>query len=169
MTVLVAAASKHGSTRGIADAIGEELQAHGIDADVWDVAERPPLDVYDAVILGSAVYMGRLLPEARQYAEANRAALSAMPVWLFASGPIGDPPVPAGDVPDLDRLAAELGARGHRTFAGRLEPGELGLGERVVAKVVKAPAGDFRTWETIKDWAREIDAALGPAKAGARA
>lgn len=156
MSVLVAVASKHGSTRAIADAIADELQEMGIAAEVWDVEEGPPVDLYDAVVLGSAVYMGRWIAEARRFAEANRAVLSAVPVWLFASGPIGEPPEPHGDVPDLDRIATQLGARGYRTFAGRLTPGELGFGERLVVKAVRAQSGDVRAWEEIRGWAREI-------------
>ena len=160
MNVLVAVASKHGSTGGIAEAIADELHAMGIAADVWNVQEDPPVELYDAIVVGSAVYMGRWLPEARRFAEANRAALRDLPVWLFSSGPLGEPAVPAGDPKDLDRLAAELGARGRRTFAGRLNLGDLGLGERLVTRAVHAPAGDFREWKAIRAWAREIGAAL---------
>jgi menaquinone-dependent protoporphyrinogen oxidase len=54
-------------------------------------------------------------------------------------------------------------ARGHRVFVGKLNPGDLGFGERLMAKVVKAPEGDFRDWDAIRAWAREIAAALTPA------
>jgi menaquinone-dependent protoporphyrinogen oxidase len=160
MNVLVAVASKHGSTTGIAEVVADELRTTGIAADVWSVDEAPPLELYDAIVVGSAIYVGRWMPEARRFVEASRAALRDLPVWLFSSGPIGDPPAPAGDSADLDRLATELGARGHRTFAGRLDPGDLGLGERLVVKAVRAPKGDFRQWEEIRGWAREIAAAL---------
>jgi menaquinone-dependent protoporphyrinogen oxidase len=161
-TVLVAVASKHGGTRGIGEAVADELRAMRIDAELLDFDEVPDPGRYDAVVLGSAVYMGRWLPEARRFAGLNLAALRAVPVWLFSSGPLGDPPIPPGDPTELDCLAAELGARAHRTFAGRLDPGDLGLGERLVAKAVRAPAGDFREWEAIRAWARSIGAALRP-------
>ena len=162
MRVLVATASKHGGTRGIAEAVADELRAMGIDAEVRDVGEVADPGRYGAVVVGSAVYMGNWMEDARRFVAGHREALAAVPVWLFSSGPLGDPPVPPGEPQGIDRWTAETGARGHRTFAGRLHPGELGLGERLVAKAVRAPAGDFREWDAIRAWAREIGEALRP-------
>ena len=55
MHVLVAVASRHGSTREIADAIAQELRMQGVDADVRHVEDVPDLNSYDAVVLGSAI------------------------------------------------------------------------------------------------------------------
>jgi menaquinone-dependent protoporphyrinogen oxidase len=160
MNVLIVVASKHGGTRGIGEAIADELRAHEIGAEVRAAAAAPPVAGYDAVVLGSAVYMGRWLPEVRRFVDANRAALAGVPAWLFSSGPLGDPPVPAGDAKEVTELLSATGARGHRSFAGRLDPGELGLAERLVAKAVHAPPGDFREWGAVRGWARDIAAAV---------
>lgn len=161
MNVLVAVASKHGSTREIATAIATELRAMGITADIHTIGEVDDLARYDAVICGSAVYMGRWLPAARQFVAAHQAMLRAMPVWLFSSGPVGsDRPVPPGEPEQLVQLVQATGARGHRTFAGKLAPDTLGFGERVVTRAIRAPAGDFRDWAAIRDWAGAIGATL---------
>jgi menaquinone-dependent protoporphyrinogen oxidase len=163
MKVLVTVASKHGSTREIANTIAEELRAAAIETDVYSVNAVPDLAEYDAVVFGSAIYMGSWLVEARQFAERHQVTLARLPIWLFSSGPLGadDPQPPA----DLQHLAAPLGpvaVRDHRVFVGRLAPTELGFGERLAVKVVQAPAGDFRDWAAIRGWAQEIAAALSP-------
>jgi menaquinone-dependent protoporphyrinogen oxidase len=160
MKVLVAVASKHGSTIEIAEAIAGEMGAMGIDAKARELETVTDLDGFDAVVLGSAIYMGRWLPEARRFADEHSFALRQVPVWLFSSGPIGDPPKPNGVVPDVESVATGLRAREARTFAGRLDPAELGFGERLVAKAVRAQAGDYRAWDEIRAWARSIGAAL---------
>ena len=90
MQVLVAVASRHGSTREIADAIAQELQAPGVHAEVRTADEVSDLDSYDAVVLGSAIYMGNWESAASRFAQQHQAKLASMPVWLFSSGPVGD-------------------------------------------------------------------------------
>ena len=80
-----------------------------------------------------------------------------MPVWLFSSGPLGaDDPQPEGEPVHLDQLIGRTGARGHRTFVGKLDKDELGFGERLIVRAVGAPDGDFRDWDAIRVWADEI-------------
>lgn len=161
MNVLIAVASRHGSTTEIAEAIALDLRAAGIEATLRWASEVESLDDYDALILGSAVYMGNWMTEARHFVERHRDALARMPVWLFSSGPVGaDDPKPHGDPSGLAELMAATGARGHHIFAGRLDPTRLGLGERLIVKAVRAPAGDFRDWKAVRAWADEIAAAL---------
>lgn len=130
MRILVSAASKHGSTAEIAARIGEALRAAlsaGAVVEVCAAADVDKVSRYDAVLLGSAVYMGRWLPEARD-AVARIVADPPWRVWLFSSGPIGDPPKPDEDhVVDVSDLVTSTNARGHRVFAGRLDRQRLGL------------------------------------------
>jgi menaquinone-dependent protoporphyrinogen oxidase len=166
MRTLVAVASRHGATTAIAERIGDiirrELRDCGTDAhvDVCPVEAVPGLDGYNAVVLGSAVYMGRWLKKARTFANAYAAQLTEIPVWLFSSGPIGDPPKPDADPSDIGPIMDLLHAKEHRRFAGRLERRQLGLAERVVVGAAKAPDGDFRDWLAIEVWAAEIAALL---------
>jgi menaquinone-dependent protoporphyrinogen oxidase len=161
MNVLIAVASRHGSTRGIADAIAQELASSGVTATVRDAGEVTDLEPYDAAVVGSAIYLGNWLPEARRFVQRNRERLSVMPVWLFSSGPLGaNDPQPKDDPAQLEELIQASGARDHRIFVGKLDKKDLGLGERLTVKMVKAPEGDFRDWETIRGWAHDIASAL---------
>lgn len=158
MKVLIVVASKHGSTHEIAEAIGAEIRSRGHEADVFDVAAAPEVEGYGAAVIGSAIYAGSWMEEPRQYVKAREAALARIPVWLFSSGPLGDKP--AEDPAQLPELMQMTGARGHHVLEGKLDKADLGLGERLIVKLVKAPYGDFRDWEDIRGWADEIAAAL---------
>jgi len=160
MRVLVAAASKHGSTSEIAQAIATELTAHGLQAESRDVAAVPTLDGYDAVVLGSAVYVGKWMSEAKAFVEANAERLRTLPVWLFSSGPLGETPMPNEDPADIPALMEASGAREHRLLVGALDRDKLGFGERLVVRMVKAPYGDFRDPATIRQWASQIARSL---------
>ena len=162
MRVLVTAASRHESTREIAEAIAAGLVDRGIESVALGVDQVTTLDGFDAVVLGSAVYMGRWLAEARRFAQIHASALCSLPVWLFSSGPVGpaDHPIPPGtpaDVPVITRLTRAIG---HRTFPGRLDMKRLHFTERAMARTIHAPGGDSRDWNAIGEFAGEIADAL---------
>lgn len=161
--VLVTAASSHEATAEMAEAIATELARAGVTVDLRPADEVADLEAYAAVVLGSAVYAGRWLGPAIDFARRHREALRARPLWLFSSGPAGDPPAPAGEAVELDVLAADLGAREHRVFPGRLDRRRLAVGGRTVIGVVQARDGDFRPWPEIVGWADGIAAQVGGA------
>jgi menaquinone-dependent protoporphyrinogen oxidase len=162
MKVLVAAASRHGSTSEIAEAIGDELRGHGLDADVKRADEVHDLAGYDAVVLGSAVYVGKWLDPARDLVEKRADELCTLPVWLYSSGPVGEPLRPAPeDAVDVAPLVSATRAREHRLFGGKLDKGRLGFGEKAVVLAFRAPEGDFRDWDEIRAWAGDIAGELG--------
>jgi menaquinone-dependent protoporphyrinogen oxidase len=160
--VLVTVASKHGSTAEIAAAVARTLgecpagQAAGLVALTVPVEQRPDPASFDAVVLCSAVYMGRWMEPAREYAAAHAAALRTRPVWLLSSGPIGQPPFPPDEPHDVAPLTRLTGARGHAVFPGRLEKSRLSFGERAMVTAMRAPLGDFRDWDAVRAWAEEI-------------
>jgi menaquinone-dependent protoporphyrinogen oxidase len=174
--VLVAVESKHGSTRGIAEALARDLadsvagRSVGLTAVAISVEQQPDPSAFDVVVLGSAVYVGRWLEPARQFASTHITSLRSRPVWLFSSGPIGQPPFPPDEPHDAQPIGAMLAARGHRVFPGRLEKDLLSVGERAMVTAMRAPLGDFRDWGLVRSWAEEIasaiaeDAAVAPAR-----
>lgn len=160
MRVLVTAASRYGSTAEIAKKIGEVLVAAGIEAEVRLPGEIESVASYDGVVLGSGVYAGRWLASARELVDREAEGLSTRPVWLFSSGPVGDPAKPAAEPVDVDAIRKRTKAIDHRVFAGKLDRQQLGFGERAIVLAVHAAEGDFRSWEAVTEWASEIAAAL---------
>lgn len=164
MRVLVTAASRHGATAEIATIIGQTLTGAGLEVDVKPIRTLEGVAGYNAVILGSGVYIGRWMPEATEFVQRHAVELAARPVWLFSSGPTGSPELkPEADPIGIMELVASIKARGHRTFAGRLDKGRLGIGERLLVGAVHAPEGDFRDPEAITAWAGEIAGELSRA------
>ena len=160
MRILVVAASRHGSTAQIARAIGVRLRDRGHDVDVLEPTEAPSTEGYDAVVIGSGVYAGSWLKDAREFVETNADALSARRVWLFSSGPLEDTESDTIPAQKIDRLTSLTGSLGHHVFAGRLDRSELNRAERLLTKIVHAPDGDFRDWDDVTRWADQIADAL---------
>lgn len=161
MKILVSAASRHGATSEIAQRMADVFSATGIDVDV-----RPPeavdgISKYDAVVLGSAVYAGHWLPSAKELVDREAEALAGRPVWLFSSGPIGEPPKPDADPVEVEPIRQRIRAVEHRRFGGRLERrGGMGLAERAILAIIRAPEGDYRPWQDIGEWASTIARSL---------
>ena len=160
MSTLVGYASKHGATKGIAEAVAAELGRNDVPAHAVDVESLTGLDGYDAVVLGSGVYAGHWLKPVREFAFAHAGQLRELPVWLFSSGPCGPPEElkPEGDPVDIAELAEKLRPVEHRVFAGVIDKDKLGFGERAMVRAFHAPVGDFRDWDAIAGFAREIAA-----------
>jgi menaquinone-dependent protoporphyrinogen oxidase len=164
--VLVAYATKYGATAEIAERIGEVIRGSGPRADVVRVDRVEDLDAYDAVVLGSAVYIGQWRKQAARFLKENEAALAQRPVWLFSSGPTGEgDPVervegwrfPKG----LQDVADRIRPRETMLFGGLVDPEKLNPIERWMLRNVGAPAGDYRDWEAIGSWATSIADTLG--------
>lgn len=163
--ILIAYASKYGSTEEIARRVGEELRSAGLGVDVRPAEQVVSIDGYDSVIVGSAVYIGGWRKEAISFLETFEQALADLPVWLFSSGPTGE-----GDPVELlkgwqfpeaqKELIERLQPRGIAVFHGALDNSRLNLLERMVIRGVKAPLGDFRDWESISAWAHEVASEL---------
>ena len=165
--VLVAYATKHGSTAEIARAIGEVLAQSGHDVDVRSAADVGDVTAYDAAVIGSALYMGHWQREALDLLKRHEHVLRERPTWLFSSGPTGgsEKTEPALEqarasttaIPPLKEVAqraARIAARGHATFPGKVGEEATGLLERWL------PRGDWRDFDAIRRWAGEISGEL---------
>lgn len=154
MRILVAYASRHGATRGIAERIAEKLEQPGSEVTLLPVDGVDDVAVYDAVVIGSSVYFGMWSKSATELVRRNAHALRHVPVWLFSSGPVGNMNLPPPkEVAELEDL---IKPRGHQSFAGAIDYGKLGVGEKLMVKGLHAPEGDFRDWRAIDEWAQGI-------------
>ena len=174
--VLVAYASRHGATAGIADRIAARLRAAGLATDVSDVDDAEAVDGYDAYVIGGAAYMFHWLKPATRFARRHRDLLVDRPVWLFSSGPVGEEQVDdkGNDLlevsrpKEFDELHELLRPRDEHVFFGAWDPDAppVGFAERMVQLLPAAkgtlPTGDFRDWEAIEAWADGIAQALLP-------
>ncbi len=157
--VLVAYASKLGSTAEIAETIAQVLRDSGHPAAAVAARDVQGLADWDAVVLGSALYAAYWQRDARRFVERFREDLARRPLWLFSSGPLdrrlakSDQPI----TPHGASITDGLGVRGHRTFGGRLSP------TAAVSEQVRQThrMGDFRDWQQIVEYAfrigRELD------------
>jgi menaquinone-dependent protoporphyrinogen oxidase len=156
--VLVAYASRMGSTKEIAEEVGAELRSRGLDVDVLPCSSGPGPDSYDAVIIGSAIYLRRWDRAASSYLKQYAPALPERSTWLFQSGPCGDGA--ATEQLDPPRAVAKQmkkhGLPKPRTFGGRLDVEHaIGPVSRWMGK--DGPlSGDFRDWKLIRGWAQDI-------------
>lgn len=171
--VLVIYASKHGSTHEIAEAIADELRASELDAVCVDAGDLHELDA-DAVVLGSAVYLGRWRREARRVLKRHGGELAALPFWVFSSGPVGDPEQEDdGDERWLEPQhtiaeAVRLGVRDHVVFGGSLPSEPHGFVERAMQRGTPEEHRDRRDWDQVRSWARAIAAEVRAAEAAPR-
>jgi len=166
MKVLVAYASKRGSTAEIAAAVAEAIRAAGLEADCVESGEVKALEPYDAVVIGSAVYAKRWRGEARHFLRKHSKELAALPFWIFSSGPVGDPEEDNESWMEPRKVVAraeELGARGHVVFGGAMPKEPQGFVEKAMVRNTPEELRDRRDWDEIRAWAegvaREVAAA----------
>ena len=182
--------SRHGGTQGIAERIGKILAEEGLEATVSSADRASNIETTEAFVVGSGVYMGSWLNEPLEFLARNQATLATRPLWLFSSGPLRGS---TREKPDEDPLENALGplegpgsggrkrvaalseatkARDHRVFLGAFDASEppKAMSERLVRMMPAAkgmlPSGDFRDWDEIEAWAREIAGSLRPAVVG---
>ena len=168
MPVLVAYGSRYGATRGIAERLGQDLRAAGLDVDVHEATPRLDARSYDAFVIGSAAYRGSWLKGPVELVGRHVDVLAERPVWLFSSGPLGDAlrDDRGRDLMESTRprqfaeFRDALAPQDTRVFYGALDPARLRLGDRLVRLLPAGrrllPAGDFRNWQAIDGWAHEI-------------
>ena len=159
--VLVAYATKYGATAKIADKIGEVLVQAGFPTDVLPVSRVSDLNSYSAVVLGSAVYIGRWRKEAARFLKANEKVLAERLVWLFSSGPTGKgDPVKLTNgwrfPKALQSVADRIQPRGVTVLNGAVDPAKLSGVEKWMINKVNAPLGDSRDWDAVTSWAEAI-------------
>lgn len=155
-SVLLAYASRFGSTQEVAGAIAAVLRETGLKVDLRPMAEVRTLATYDAVVVGAAIYNTKWNVVAHQFVSQYQAALTGLPVAIFTLGPLSASEAAKRNsrrqldneltkYPWLKPVAVEI-------FAGKYDPSKPGMGffDRFV------PARDVRNWDAIRAWANDL-------------
>lgn len=158
LSVLVAYATKRGSTREVAEAIAETLGQQGVDVSVRPAGDVGELDTYDGVVVGGALYMGRWHADARRFLKRHRQALAELPLAIFGMGPLENEEHDVeGSRKQLDRALGatpELEPVSVAIFGGVIDP------EKLRFPFNRMPASDARDWDAIRIWAEHLATAL---------
>lgn len=157
--ILVAYATRSGSTAEVADAIARRLCEAGLSAEVRPVIEVASPEGYFGAILGSAVRYSAWLPEMIDFVAANRGALAAMPVAFFTMHMLAlgdDPAAMAERATYTARVRRDVTPINEAFFAGKIDPARLSFVDRLAVRLVKSPIGDRRDWALIGDWAANL-------------
>ena len=153
MRILVVVASRHGATWEIGEVVADALASYGHLVDQRAPEDVDSLDGYDGVVLGSAVYLAHWMASAREFAERFAEQLQRVPVWMFSSGLATQPAASANSPHELMAMRDQIGARGHRSFRGRLDRAILTFAERAAIAGARAREGDHRDMAAVRAWA----------------
>jgi menaquinone-dependent protoporphyrinogen oxidase len=156
--VLVAYATKRGSTREVAESVAETLRTTGLDVDVHPAGRERDLSAYDGVVVGGSLYMGRWHRDARRFLARHRRTLANVPVAVFAIGPLRlEQDELAESRRQLDRALADMPGVSPvsvAVFGGVVDPAKLRF------PFNRMPASDARDWDAIRAWAEHVSERL---------
>lgn len=169
--VLVAYASKYGSTQEVAEAIAITLRENNLEVDLKPVREVKTLEEYTAIVLGAPLYVASWHKEARSFLSRHREALTKRSVTVFALGPLSDDENEWKEVrAQLDKELVKfawLKPIAIEVFGGKFDPKKLHLSDRIITSLPASPlhgmsASDFRNWTAIRAWANSLATLLQP-------
>ena len=163
--VLVAYATRFGSTRGIAERIAAVLEHAGHLVELHRCENVEDVGSYTAIVIGSAVFNQCWVPEADEFIERNLHALALRPVWLFTVGTFGDRKPVIGrlmkrEPRNIEQLTRSTRAAGYRVFAGVIDRQQWPVLSRLFYHALGGRLGDNRDWAAIEQWADSIGQAL---------
>ncbi|MFP4015313.1 MAG: flavodoxin domain-containing protein [Chitinispirillaceae bacterium] len=158
--ILVAYASTAGSTAEVAQSIAQTIsEEEGYTAEAVNVKKVRDISDYDGIVLGSAIRMGRPLSEMNSFVKRNQQILASKKVALFAVclALMEDTPEKRKEASVyLDSLKTMVTPVAEEVFAGKMDSGKLGFFGKMMIRMVKSPEGDYRNWEKIGAWAKEV-------------
>jgi len=173
MNALIVFGTRYGSTAKIAEEIGTVLTQEGFDVKVANLAEESITDIspYDLVIVGSGIKMGKWTKEPLDFLKKFEGGLSRKKVALFVSCGYAREPDRVDEArekflndiseqyPSIDLVSLGL-------FGGVFAFNQYGFAERLIFRGIKKELEkqgvdttkpyDFRDWETIREWTRNI-------------
>jgi len=159
-SILLAYATRFGSTQEVAENMTAELRKRGLEVDIQPMQEITTLDNYDAVVLGAAIYNSKWHTNAHQFLAQHQEALMQRPLAIFALGPLSSSEAAKRNSRrQLDKELAKypwLNPVALEIFAGKYDPTKPGLGSfyRLL------PTRDYRDWKAIRTWANALSAQL---------
>ncbi len=139
-SILVAYASKYGSTQQVAETVANELRNSGATATLEKARDVKTLEGYSAIVLGAPIYIGAWHKDALNFLMRHRQELEKRPVAIFALGPTHDDEQERqesramldkelGKFPWLAPVTVEL-------FGGRYDPSKLRFPDSLIASLV---------------------------------
>ena len=170
--LLVAYGSRCGSTGGVAESIGQVLSTAGATVDVRLVKDVKDLSLYQAVMVGSAIRMGKWLPEAVEFVKTHQDRLSRVPVAYFAvclamkEDTVENRRKALGYLDPVLKQFSQVKPVDIGLFAGAVDYKKLSFAYSLILQVMGAPEGDFRNWEAIQTWAAGVGPALSSSNSG---
>jgi menaquinone-dependent protoporphyrinogen oxidase len=160
--ILVAYATRYGSTAEVARSIAHTLRQAGLEADVRDVREVGAVGDYDAVVFGAPIFLARMLRSGRRFVAAHRRELSGMRVAVFFVGVDSDEArqralrrVLARRRPTIEPLSIGL-------VGGIVDGEKLRFRDKTPPIRKMLPGGvDMRDWDAVHAWAASVAEQLG--------
>jgi menaquinone-dependent protoporphyrinogen oxidase len=168
-SVLVAYATRYGSTQEVAEAVATTLCGRGLAVDIQPVRNVQALDQYRAIVLGAPLYMFHWHKDALHFLARHRAALTQRPVAVFALGPFhAEEKEFQGAREQLDKELAQfpwLTPQAIAIFGGKFDPQKLTFPHNLIPALKNMPASDVRDWTAIRAWSNDLAAQFQPALA----
>ncbi|MBN2734151.1 MAG: flavodoxin domain-containing protein [Methanomicrobiaceae archaeon] len=158
--ILVAFATRYNSTKEIAEFIAAILKEDGYDADSKNMLNIKDIDNYDFIIAGSAIQMGKWLPEARDFMQMHKNYLNKVPLFVFSCGITLNTPDENATRKALfatDEIQQYVNPKEIGLFAGKLDENSLCDSDRELIILAKPECGDFRNLDAVKKWIKNIE------------
>lgn len=164
--ILVAYATRYGSTQEVAEAVAATLREHELEVNLLPMREVPTLSEYTKIVLGAPLYMFHWHKDALHFLDRHREALIKRPVAIFALGPFHD------DEKEFQEIRAQLDRElvkfpwltpvAIEIVGGKYDPGKLTFPWNLVPAFRQMPPSDVRDWTAIRAWASELATVLQP-------
>jgi len=155
--IIVAYASATGATQGVAERIAETLRAEGADLDLLPAKQVTSYAGYDGAVLGSGIRVGKWLGAGKKMLALGGLEGKRVALFCTCMSAVECKPEDMQIMESyMETLATSTGAVSTKIFAGAYDPSKLNVIMRKVMKMLKSPVGDYRDWEAVEGWAKEI-------------
>jgi menaquinone-dependent protoporphyrinogen oxidase len=167
--VLVTWATRFGSTEEVAHAIADDLLQQRFAVNALPMNEVKTLERYQAIVMGFALYIGRMHKDARRFLVSHHKELARLPVALFVLGPVhADQKEFTTARSQLQKELAKLpwlSPIAQEVFGGKFDPKTIGFPFTFISAMRNLPPSDARDWDTIHAWSTHLATTLQPAMA----